>query len=168
MAKAKGSKGSIPQRHLHSRLSYLHQAATFLATADTQKSSAPKNEGVTTHASLAPGIDSQIPSEATRLLAHLRGVSRKSQIRLGPTVKHSICKRCDTLMLPGRTSSEMIVNSSKNGQKPWADIFEVYCTQCGSVKRFPVGMAKGKRENSRPKALVKEEDRRRRDPIPTT
>lgn len=145
MAKAKSSKADgphVPNKHLHSRLSFLHQAATHLTVAGNGRR-VPRSTGDSSSQTVPPrqpGTKNEF--EATRLLNHLRGVSRKSQIRLAPDMKHSICKRCDSLLLPGRTSTEVVVNQSKDGQKPWADIFEIRCIKCGAIKRFPVGIAR--------------------------
>jgi len=148
MAKAKSSKGdgsSVPHKHLHSRLSFLHQAATFLATRDGEKTVPEKGHHEEPTAASISARPVQKPAaassrEATRLLSHLRGVSRKSQIRIARDVKHTICKRCDGILLPGETSSVGVTNSSKDGRKPWADVLELRCENCGTVKRFPVGM----------------------------
>ena len=151
MAKAKPSKAgnsTVPLKHLHSRLSYLHQAAAFLATADHNKScptgSSSTSDPESRTTKLLSDANSQNISEAARLLTHLRGVSQKSQIRLDPTLKHTICKRCDSLLIPGRTSNALIMNPSKNGHKSWADLFEVRCNKCGTIKRFPTGMDREK------------------------
>lgn len=153
MAKAKGSKArggaNVPQKHLHSRLSFLHQAATHLAQADTRQSSEKFDENAVSSDPRRTGTSSSNSIEAARLLTHLRGVSRKSQIRLAPRMKHSICKRCDGPLIPGSTSSGLVVNPSKNGRKPWADVFEVRCNKCGTIKRFPVGRGKGTERESR-------------------
>ena len=167
MAKTKSSKvgnSTVPHKHLHSRLSYLHQAAAFLATTDHSNSSlAP----ISRTAKRSNENDSQTSFEASRLLTHLRGVSRKSQIRLDPLVKRSICKRCDTLLIPGSTSSELIVNRSKDGQKPWADLFEIRCNKCGTIKRFPVGKnhEKNNQEKSVPLALSQTDCREEQMPV---
>jgi ribonuclease P protein subunit RPR2 len=157
MAKAKASKGgntSVPQKHLHSRLSYLHQAATFLATTERiHPSDTAHNTGVcSAHVVDAPRGDDRRSSESNRLLTHLRGVSRKTQLRLTPKVKHTICKRCDSLLISGKSSNEAIVNLSKGGGKPWADLFEVRCNRCGTIKRFPVGAMIQKESNGKLKA----------------
>lgn len=157
MAKAKTSKGGntfVPQKHLHSRLSYLHQAATFLATTEQiHASGTAHNTGVcSTHVVDAPRRNDRHASESTRLLTHLRGVSRKTQLRLTPNVKHTICRRCDSLLIHGKSSHEATVNPSKGGGKPWAELFEVRCNRCGTIKRFPVGAMVHKETNSKLKA----------------
>jgi ribonuclease P protein subunit RPR2 len=153
MAKDKSSKGGgpgVPQKHLHSRISFLHQAASYLALsstgASTEKPSSSASKGIPT----AAGGHTRPPrsDDASRLLMHVRGVSRKSQIRLSPNVKHSICKRCDALLIPGMTSSESISNPSKHGKKVWADVLEIKCHRCETVKRFPVGTKRDRADNA--------------------
>ena len=144
MTKSKTSKGgnpSAPLKHLHSRLSYLHQAATFLATTPQGQTLSKGQETGVSFDQVASGLraDNRPDRESIRLLSHLRGVSRKAQLRLAPKIKHTICKRCDTLLIPGMSSNGTIVNPSKNSAKQWADLFEVRCDQCGTIKRFPVG-----------------------------
>ncbi len=172
--KAKPSKSNItaPQKHIHSRISYLYQAATYLTQTllnqhrvrttikqgpAVTNTGYPK-EGVAEYSSpnqnanaviadeklvLAQEIAS-IPHPNTvglprRLLSHARSVSMKSQMRLTPTMKHSICKRCDILLVPSSTSTTRLENRSRGGKKPWADVLVVTCTVCGTAKRFPVG-----------------------------
>ncbi len=159
MAKAKSSKGdgpNVPHKHLYSRLSFLHQAATFLAARDSIQPVTEKRDHEEPNTASRSSPLEQKPAapssrEATRLLSHLRGVSRKSQIRIASDVKHSICKRCDGILLPGETSSAVVTNSSRNGRKPWADVLELRCEYCGTAKRFPVGM------KDRPDARSKKE-----------
>jgi len=136
----------VPHKHLYSRISYLHQAATYLATAGGIE----KKVDESLHAverSMGDGkLMKKERNESRRLLGHLRGVSLKSQIRLSPKLKHTICKRCDSLMTPGDSSTERIKNDSRNGEKPWADVLEIQCKACGTVKRFPVGLQRQKDE----------------------
>ena len=96
------------------------------------------------------GTTKDMPTQQARhLLSQLRSVSLKSQIRLTPDVKHSICKRCHSMLISGLTSSQFIQNASRSGQKPWANILVVTCDFCGAMKRFPVSHKQG---DSDPKA----------------
>lgn len=159
MAKAQASKkdgSNVPQKHLYSRLSFLHQAATLLTTADGYSMPAQSGQSHLSNASpKETRTASQGSPESTRLLGHLRGVSRKSQIRIAPELKHTVCKRCDCLLIPGRTSTETIRNDSRNKNKPWADVLEVRCNRCGTIKRFPVG---GIHQRGPPTNINKDED----------
>ncbi|KLJ07207.1 hypothetical protein EMPG_10028 [Blastomyces silverae] len=73
------------------------------------------------------------------LASQLRGVSLKSQQRLSRDIKRSICKRCDSLLIPNSTCMETVENASRGGpeKKPWADVRVVRCNSCGYVKRYP-------------------------------
>ena len=84
-----------------------------------------------------------------QLLAHLRAVSLRSQIKLPPAVKHTMCKRCNVVLIPGSTFTSYIENKSSGGKKPWADVLVTTCTACGTSKRFPVGAKRQVRKESR-------------------
>ncbi len=155
MAKTKTS-GSIPNKHLYSRLSYLHQAAavlgsqvgtTPLSKSDSVVSRSLEDKGEPSDAQKYPAADQLRLNFARHLLTDLRATSLKSQIRLSPAIKHTICKFCDALLIEGETSSSVVENKSKHGKKPWADVLVVKCNTCGGVKRFPVH---GPRQKRRP------------------
>lgn len=172
--KTKKGPTTIPQSHLHSRISYLYQAATYLAeihqtdpasqanTSEVQDAVMNERNDSSGRIQVDTGIEAskdmtvechdQIKSKKTakplisealgpsrRLLSHLRAVSLKSQIRLTPTMKHSICQDCDSLLLRGRTSTSRLENKSRGGRKPWADVLVVTCNSCGLAKRHPIG-----------------------------
>ncbi|KAI0434870.1 RNAse P Rpr2/Rpp21/SNM1 subunit domain-containing protein [Xylaria sp. FL1042] len=157
MAKPKTS-GSIPNRHLYSRLSYLHQAAAFLGSrvgntpvskADCVASSNLEDEGEPLSTQKCPAADQLRVNFTRHLLTDLRATSLKSQIRLSPAIKHTICKYCDTLLIEGETSTSVVENKSRGGKKPWADVLVVKCNICGRVKRFPVQSPHQKRRPDR-------------------
>ncbi|PVI05839.1 Rpr2-domain-containing protein [Periconia macrospinosa] len=126
MAKDKPPKTKgVPNKHLHARTTFLYQAATYL----------------TLHS--ATGASASVPSSlALQLGSDLQIVSRKSQVRLSADLKRTICKTCNTVLIPGRTATHTVENDSKGGKKPWADVLVVGCTFCGAKKRFPVGATK--------------------------
>ncbi|KAI1392414.1 Rpr2-domain-containing protein [Hypoxylon trugodes] len=175
MAKAKGS-GTIPNRPIYSRISYLYQAAAYLANhPKTNESSVVAHspsclEGAEdetiaaattktgTKTAVTAEQDKQTPpmTHANRALSRrfvtdLRAASLKSQIRLSPTMKHTICKFCDSLLIEGETSTSTVENKSKDGKKPWADVLIVKCHTCGGLKRFPVQAPRQKRRPVREK-----------------
>ena len=172
---AKTQKGPA-QRHLHSRISYLYQAATHLARSvdqlqvrsdclkiEAEEQSKPDEELQCAVTSSKAVSDLGLPtphtemvnrvrkicthsdrhfgklSHSRQLVAHLRAISLKSQIRLSPAMKHTICKRCDSLLIPGFTCTSYMENNSRGGRKPWADVLVTTCTACGTAKRVPMG-----------------------------
>jgi ribonuclease P protein subunit RPR2 len=177
MAKEKATKG-VPNKHLHARIAYLHQAATYLTTQSLVRPQnhayqASINEPEERMIELPPGTlatDSTNslantkpspghPSTATfnspasglplRFNAHLRSVAQKGQIRLSSDLKIAICKICSSPLIEGETCLKSIENLSKGGRKPWANVLVVKCCACGACKRFPIGAKKQKRKTVR-------------------
>ena len=85
--------------------------------------------------------------QTRHLLALMRSISQKSQIRLSHSIKRSICRRCNGLLILNSTAE--IENLSRGGRKPCADVLVVRCCQCGFVKRYPIGM--GEAHKRKPK-----------------
>ena len=158
--KAPKSSGSAPNKALHSRVSYLYQAATYLATqqqhsrtaAHATSTNQERSEVSQTNAS-----NQLFQPVSRRLISDLRSVSLKGQLRMSPTMKHSICKNCDTMLIDGTTCSNEVENKSKGGKKHWADVLVRKCNTCGFVRRFPLTTERQKR---RPKRLPQKEDER--------
>lgn len=110
----------------------------------------PETLPTLSHSSTKPGITAAL-GPSCNLISHLRAVSLKGQIRLSPAMKHSICKRCEALLIPGSTSSVRVENKSRGGKKAWADVLVVTCRHCDAVKRFPVA---AKRQRRRPQRAI--------------
>ena len=182
--KGKG-KGGLQQKHIHSRISYLFQAATYLAETSSKVQSRGQNreaDDQTLNRHCEGSVMSEAPSRqrppvvslsqedreagsttaeadsapqfqgtglSRQLFAHLRAVSLKSQIRISPKIKHSICKRCDQLLVPGSSATTYVENKSRNGKKPWADVLVITCMACKTSKRFPVGAKRQLRREER-------------------
>ncbi|KAI9737854.1 MAG: hypothetical protein M1834_009223 [Cirrosporium novae-zelandiae] len=178
MAKSKNKKTtpSAPQKHLYSRISYLYQTAILLNSVQTgrnrlesetnkesQYQSSKSTDTIRNNESgglgNAPNLHEENREESLqnpitqrstrRLLSQARAISMKSQIRLSPNIKRTICKRCDALLIPGQSSAEYIENISRDRKKPWADILVIQCQLCGTSKRFPVGASKQTRRTDR-------------------
>lgn len=142
MAKDKKAKDSIPQRSVHLRLGYLHQAAVYLS--DYSKSTLPEdttNSKSDSHETATNKYCQPSGTQTRSLISQMKGVSRKSVIRIQKEIKRTVCKVCDELLVDGKTSLEKTENRSKNSAKPWADVLVVECQTCGTSKRFPVGLS---------------------------
>ncbi|MCJ1258142.1 hypothetical protein MMC24_005973 [Lignoscripta atroalba] len=90
---------------------------------------------------------------ARQLISQLRAVSLKGQIRLSPTIKHSVCRRCEAFLMPGSTSIIRVENKSRGGKKPWSDVLLMTCNACGTEKRFPIGADRQRRRTHRVKGV---------------
>ena len=176
-AMAKAAKGP-PHKHLHSRISFLHQAARYLSGVTQDHIPGQQDVALPNHCHMpneyaAKSTASPCSSDEPRCakqadVAHnnpvmpggtsglarlyttqLRSISRKSTIRLTPEMKHSLCKRCHTSLEPGATCTTFLQNKSRYGRKPWADLLILECKGCGTVKRFPVGGTRQQRRRQR-------------------
>ncbi|KAH7398830.1 RNAse P Rpr2/Rpp21/SNM1 subunit domain-containing protein [Phaeosphaeria sp. MPI-PUGE-AT-0046c] len=151
MSKVKPPKTKgLPSKHLHARTSFLYQAATYL-NLQTSSVEATAKDG-TTGRSPETGQNCRLQALspiALELGSDLQQVSRKAQLRLAVDMKRTICKRCNTILVPGRTAIQTLENSSKNRQKPWADVLSIECKLCGGKKRFPIGAAKQVKKRAR-------------------
>lgn len=162
MPKAKAPKeGKNSKSHLKARLEYMDHAARYMynCALPTSTSRANKCSSIddikphsvegrmdTTPDGLIqpPKLGSSI--SLSRLYAsQMRGASLKTLTRLPVSVKRSFCKCCDTLLIPGESCSQEIRNSSRGGKKPWADVLEIRCFHCGTVRRFPQGDKRSKK-----------------------
>jgi ribonuclease P protein subunit RPR2 len=142
------SKG-IPSKHLHARTTFLYQAATYL-TLQTASNRALTDATADDVEAQTHSRGSQTVSPlAVRLCSDLQQVSRKAQLRLSVDLKRTMCKRCNTVLVPGRTATQAVENMSKGGKKPWADVVVLECTTCGGKKRFPVGAKKQAKKATR-------------------
>ena len=180
------AKGGLQQKHIYSRISYLFQAASYLAETGSKAQKCGSSHEADYQTANQHGEDSAMSEEAPsrqsphvvppsqddqeagtttaeagsapriqdiglsrQLFAHLRAVSRKSQIRISPKIKHSICKGCNQLLVPGSSATMYVENKSRNGKKPWADVLVITCIACGTSKRFPVGAKRQLRRGKR-------------------
>ena len=101
-------KQKFPEMENYNRINYLFQAAHAVLKEN------PQNVGLVQHYCLT-----------------LKNIARKNVLRLDPSMKRSICKKCCMLLIPGITAS---VRIRKRG-KSWA---AVTCLECQVVKRFVV------------------------------
>jgi ribonuclease P protein subunit RPR2 len=153
MAKAKASKGtgSISNKALHSRVSYLYQAAAYLATQRPHSKTAQWSVSESEDGQQTESLQRSSPftPASRRLISNLRSVSLKVQMRISPTMKQSMCKNCDTMLFDGKSCSTEIENKSNGGKKPWADVLVRKCSTCGLERRFPLSTEKQKRRPNR-------------------
>lgn len=151
MGKAKVTKPSLtgPQKAMHSRVSYLYQAATFLALQEPHAEDGDKDIELHAAPQLSQNNVSHQEIMSRQIVTEIRSIIHKAQLRPSQAVKQSICKNCDTLLLDGSTCVTMVENKSKNGKKPWADVLLRRCTICEKETRIPLAAPRQKRKTLR-------------------
>lgn len=100
------------------------------------------------------GLAIKAESSARVMLSHIKGVAKKGQVRVAPSVKHSVCKRCDILLIDGHNSTRRTENQSRGGRKPWAEVLVITCRSCGTAKHYPIGAKRQPRREDRPSKAV--------------
>lgn len=129
------AKDWFPNKNIHLRLAFLHQAALHLAQGSNATDSTVVSDGAARQIGSTTGNDASVRC----LLSQMKGIGRRSVIRLQSQAKRTVCKGCDQLLTDGITSTETVENKSKNSAKLHANVLVVQCRTCHTVKRFPVG-----------------------------
>jgi len=161
---------SVTNKHVYSRVSYLYQAAAYLAantksgtTVQDDKSKDVQSENSTQalsreHENVSQASDRSVSAirvqlgSQRHLASHMRAVSLKGQVRLSRDVKRSLCKRCDAYLVPSSTCTSTLENKSRLNKKPHADVHILTCSSCGADKRFPIGATRQKPKTERSEA----------------
>lgn len=140
-----------PQRAVISRLSFLYQAATYLTLSQPAKPAVGTDTSTSTSSPESPTINSSTTPLSRYYLSHLIASAEKSQQRLSPSIKRTICKRCTSILITGVSCTTRIENASKQGRKRKADVIIVECNGCGVTKRYPTDEAGRKKQKQRKK-----------------
>ncbi|KAK0655988.1 RNAse P Rpr2/Rpp21/SNM1 subunit domain-containing protein, partial [Cercophora newfieldiana] len=151
MAKGKNN-GSVQNRAIFSRVSFLQQAATLLSASPAQQPTVShSNTAATVPYAAESNLDAHPPLQgmSRRLATDLRSVSLKTRIRLSPAVKQAICKFCDSILIEGQSCTSSVENKSRGGKKPWADVMVRKCHTCGRERRYPVSAPRPRRKTER-------------------
>lgn len=122
MGKNRARKEPPKNVHALNRMNYLYQASKLLTAASQSKFEDPEKR-------LSP----------QRLYAHTMGIIAQKlvmkmyrlNLHSSPSIKRTICKRCNTILIPGKSSTERLVD------KPVLTRI-VQCLSCMREKRFVV------------------------------
>ncbi|KAI8880567.1 Rpr2-domain-containing protein [Backusella circina FSU 941] len=131
----KNKKPSVAPKNIQAfeRINFLHQAATLMSTIQYngganekqsayRKTKVKKWKGDPTGTLLGP---------TRHFNDTIKSMSRRLVLRLDPSVKRTICKRCDTALMPAITSTTRIRS------KPVTTMV-TSCNVCDAKKRFVV------------------------------
>ncbi|KZV67191.1 Rpr2-domain-containing protein [Peniophora sp. CONT] len=138
---------SVANRDMLQRLNFLYQASAFLQTAAFSSAQLPtgsKQGDVSQAGTSALGSSKQAQdtrkrkrllntSDISRSYVHdMRQVAQKTTIRMDPSVKRSVCRRCDAILIPGVTSRTRIGPSGPHGHGLFTS-----CLSCKVIRRIP-------------------------------
>ncbi|KAK0438336.1 RNAse P Rpr2/Rpp21/SNM1 subunit domain-containing protein [Desarmillaria tabescens] len=109
---------NVPNRDIIQRLNFLYQASVYLnGVSPPQKR---KQKRVTT-------------SDLSRsYVSSMKIVGQKTTVKMDPSIKRTICKGCDTVLVPGSTVSIRVKKSPSHGH-----LMVYTCTRCKTSRRIP-------------------------------
>ncbi len=64
---------------------------------------------------------------ARRYVEHMRNLSQKYKVRLPKEIKMYFCKKCNSILIPGKTSQVRLKKKK----------IVIKCLNCGNYKRYP-------------------------------
>ncbi|KAK7473103.1 hypothetical protein VKT23_001204 [Stygiomarasmius scandens] len=132
---AKGAKNEVPgpssaaNRDIIQRLNFLYQASVYLNSADTS-SDVPQTHNET---------DTRPKNKKARLndisrsyIDTMKVVGTRTTVKMDPSVKRTLCKGCNTVLVPGSTAS---VRTKKSLSHRHAVTYT--CLTCKHSRRIP-------------------------------
>ncbi|KAI1795595.1 Rpr2-domain-containing protein [Ganoderma leucocontextum] len=138
---------SVPNRDIIQRINFLYQASTYVNSiapppdgAVHPQRSAKRKKNTIRHpkntAELSRCYVGAMRIIGQKTMIRMYGVSCPSWPRLtfrrDPTLKRTLCKRCDTVLLPGSTASVRIKTSGSHRQ-----VVTYTCLACKACRRIP-------------------------------
>lgn len=120
----KPGPGQVQHREIYQRMNFLYQAATLMTTTITSNTNDNRKRGrhsVISDRNMSSGTDfdnndtsngkggGSDKSDGLIPLGRfyvntMKTIGTKQVLRIDPSIKRNLCRRCDTLLLPGVTS----------------------------------------------------------------
>ncbi|GJE94395.1 ribonuclease P protein subunit rpr2 [Phanerochaete sordida] len=133
---------SVPHRDVLQRLNFLYQASRLLgahAAPPPPPTHAPLPDtlhgAARRHAARerTRARHGTAPAELARTyVRNMRAIGQKTNVRMDPSVKRTLCKGCDIVLEPGRTAHVRVNPSANHG-----NLITHTCASCGTQRRFP-------------------------------
>ncbi|KAF8310059.1 RNAse P Rpr2/Rpp21/SNM1 subunit domain-containing protein [Cantharellus anzutake] len=111
---------SIPNKELIQRMSFLYQSTVYLGALSN---ATPPT---------SPSKRRSFSNLARNQASILRSIGAKAQIRMDPAVKRSMCKSCNSILIPGSTCSTRIKSSPIHGNRRTTT-----CLNCHTSRSIP-------------------------------
>ncbi|CAJ0747353.1 18827_t:CDS:2, partial [Entrophospora sp. SA101] len=112
------SSRQIQHRELYQRMNFLYQAATLMTATSTSNNS-----------SIVSNDNNKLASVGRFYINTMKTIGKKQVIRMDPSVKRTLCKKCETLLLPSITSHVRIKSCPEPG-------LQITCKYCNAKKKF--------------------------------
>ncbi|KAL7316807.1 hypothetical protein PS15m_003248 [Mucor circinelloides] len=142
MARGKDQRpgGVVKNVQAFERLSFLHQAAVLMSTIkyDTTPSASKSSTSAALNTTTEPKHNVKdwqgdppgtLHATSRYLNNHMKQITGKLVMRLDPSVKRAVCRRCDTPIIP------VITSTSRIKSKPAPTVIQT-CKICKSKRRY--------------------------------
>ncbi|KAG9125111.1 hypothetical protein FRC07_008949 [Ceratobasidium sp. 392] len=124
-----GLPPTIPNRDLMQRMSFLYQASVCLQ--NVARTRTETNGGT------------EMRRLARKHVKTLKGIASGAVVKIDPSVKRVLCKKCNTILVPGPTASVRVKTSGPHGK-----IVSYTCFSCNERRVIPAPPTKQKLGNS--------------------
>ncbi|CAG8482597.1 12845_t:CDS:2 [Dentiscutata heterogama] len=145
----KNEPGQVIHRELYQRMNFLYQAATLMTTITTSSTTtlAQTNNSINPESIFYDmneldksrknsSINSSTNTKKSLIplsrfyISTMKSIGTKQVLRIDPSIKRTLCKKCESVLIPGVTSRIRIKS------KPEPQL-QVMCTQCGTTRGYP-------------------------------
>ncbi|EJF57641.1 Rpr2-domain-containing protein [Dichomitus squalens LYAD-421 SS1] len=127
---------SVTNRDIIQRINFLYQASTYLSTiSQPPDGTVQLQRNDSTHGKRKKNTirHPKSTAELSRCyVGSMRIVGQKAIVRMDPSLKRTLCKQCDTVLLPGATASVRVKPSGSHGQ-----VVTYTCLSCSTSRRIP-------------------------------
>ncbi|RDX42738.1 Rpr2-domain-containing protein [Lentinus brumalis] len=128
---------SVANRDIIQRINFLYQASTYLSTISSPAASSSSNVPAQPPKGKSKKKNTIRHPKSTAELSRcyvgsMRIVGQKAMVRMDPSIKRTLCKQCDTVLIPGSTASVRVKPLSSHGH---AVVYT--CTSCNATRRIP-------------------------------
>jgi len=146
---------SVTNRDILQRLNFLYQASTYLNSLQAGPSRTPQSKAPVdrstdaVHDIASPGTTASSKKDKRReqnrrrhpttytdlsrsYVQSMKTIGTKTNVRMDPSVKRTLCKGCNIVLVPGSTAAVRIKSSSAHGH-----VMTYSCLLCNHVRRIP-------------------------------
>lgn len=93
--------------------------------------------------------------KANRYAGLARGIGMRYNVRMRPEHRQMICRNCNCLMIPSKTSTVRIVRGRRITR----------CLKCGDIRRTPIGTKQDTRSRDEPTGRESDDEKEERDAV---
>ncbi|KZT10824.1 Rpr2-domain-containing protein, partial [Laetiporus sulphureus 93-53] len=140
------SLSGVANRDILQRLNFLYQASAYLQSISQDPTAKPIDRGRPSKLSPLQGPSKAEKKEIRRKQRHpntavelsreyiksMKIIGQKTMVKMDPNVKRTMCKKCNSLLIPGTTALVRVKSSPSHGH-----LISYTCLSCTAARRIP-------------------------------